>query len=276
MARRRKNPRRRRRARRRNPEMPVVLVNPRGRRRRRRRNPSRRRRARRANPYVKGHYRRRKLRRRRNAVYANPSRRRSRRSRRRRNPSSKKFTDFLTTLGLGALGGGMAYGIDWGVGHMKTSGVWQIAALTGFGILGTAGLSYLADERLAAGLAGGTVALGIGRTVNAIALRKAGPKEATPAAGQTPAQQQALVEEAGRVYRQAYEAGALERMRGANTMARSPYGKSFKDLDDAGAVYREAGASKYIPGPIRYFGPHSWAYRTDAGVVVKYKSAHVG
>jgi hypothetical protein len=67
--------------------------------------------------------------------------------------------------------------------------------------------------------------------------------------------------DSGAVYERGREAGAVYREAGAATTMRAPvFGRSFKD----------SGASRYVPGPVRFFGPRSWAY--DAGA--RYVSAH--
>jgi hypothetical protein len=222
-------PRARRRAKRRNPGMPIMLVNPSGSKRRRR---------------VKRH---------------NPSHARRSRRRVRRNPSSSWMRSF-SALGLGALGGGIMAGVDWGCSMIPTSATWQIASVAGAGAVLSIVASKWGDERVGAGAAGAAVLSLVRRGTEAYALSSLAVK---PAATGTEVQT-----EAGRVFR---DAGAFMRERGANSMAPSgnPRAPSFRE---AGAVFREAGASRYVDGPVRLFGPRSWAYGSDAGAV--YRSAH--
>lgn len=243
MARRKKRSRRgRSRGRRRNAGMPVVLVNPSGRGRRRKR-----RRGRRRNPAV--------------ARRSNPRRRR-------RNPRSPTWGKALVAFGLSGLGGGLGYGIDWGVSHAKIGAGWQAAAFGVTGSLGSIALAKWGDERLAAGLAGATIAMTIGRVREVIALSKLASTK--PAAETKPA-----VGEAGAVYRQPYrDAGAVYPRPDLRAQARAPalMGPTWKE---AGAVRRNP--SYYVPGPVRHYGPRSWVYGTggDAGAVVRrYVSAH--
>lgn len=95
-----------------------------------------------------------------------------------------------------------------------------------------------------------------------------------------------VVREAGAMLGQQYDY--------ASTMRESPFGRAagtFKH-GEAGVVippsrapavvsrdFPDAGASRYVPGPIRWFGPQSWAYRYDAAqptaqTVTRYTSAH--
>jgi hypothetical protein len=214
--------------------MPVVLVNPSHGRRRKRRNPRRRRNA---------------SRRRRVHAYL----------RRRGNPRVK-FGQALLAAGIGLLGGGMAYGVDWGVSYIPVSPLWQ-SVIFGIGGLGvSAGLAMLADERLACGVAGG-VGFGLfGRVREQIALSSLGKGDQPPAA--LPQGASAVFSEymrglhdAARVYR---EAGQVRGMPGGAELP----SRSFRDT----------GASRYIAGPIRHYGPESWVYRTDAARV--FVSAH--
>ena len=239
MAARRRNRGRRRR---RNAGMPVVLVNPRGRRRRRRRRSN----PRRSNP--------------------------RRRYRRRRNPASTSIGKAFIAFALSGLGGGLAYGLDWGVSHAKLSATWQTVLFGGVGLVTTLGVARWGDERVAAGIGGGTVFSLIGRMREAIALSKA----TTPSsAGAT----KTAGAEAGAVYGQPYlDAGAVMHMHGnpQRTGARAmgpgmTFGTSFKE---SGAVYQNP--SGYVPGPVRWYGPRSWAYNVapEAGVVRRYVSAH--
>lgn len=249
----------RRRARRSNPDsMPVVLVNPsptRRRKPRRRVNPTKRRRTQRRRTRVRSY------------------------TRRLPNPTTT-FVGGLALTGLGMLGGGIAAGLDWGADFAPVP-PWGQALILGFGGSAVAlGLGMLADQRLGAGVAGGTGALLVGRARQMVALAKAAapdqPAEAsngastssdTAAVYQTPPQRRA---EAGAVYREAGavyrgDAAQLQPRTGAPSMdvSRWPGARTFK---------REAAASYYVPGPVRRYGPQTWAYGRDSGVV--YRSAH--
>lgn len=177
----------------------------------------------------------------------------------------------MVAFGLAGLGGGLVYGVDWGISHMKTSATVQALAFGGVGLLGALGVARWGDERVAAGMGGATVFALIGRVREAIALSKAASPTAT---GPT--------KEAGAVYSQPYGgAGAVYAMNPADahqlTAARyvgapRTFGASFKE---AGAVYK-TNPSLYVPGPVRWYGPRSWAYNVgpDAGVVRRFVSAH--
>ena len=194
----------------------------------------------------------------------NPSR-----YRRRRNPKAANLKAALSALGLAALGGALGYGVDWGVSHVTIAAPWQTALGAGIGILGTLGLAKWGDERLAAGLGGVTAAVTIARVRDLVGLRTVTPPTQVPAAqGQAAAMRghaSAVYQSAAAVYQA--QAAAL-RKNTVRTMRAPVYGSGFK------RGYREAGASFYTPGPVRYFGPRSWAYNTESGVVVRYRSAH--
>jgi len=195
---------------------------------------------------------------------SNPTRRHRRAHRRhvRRNPSASWKSAF-TAFGLGALGGGVMAGVDYGVSMLPLSAPWQIAAVgVGGGVLSVIAAKY-GDERVGAGVAGATVLSVVKRGAEAYALMGLADKSTSSGASSG-----VQAEGAGAVYR---DAGAMTRARGAQSMAPSgaPRAPSFRD---AGAVYREAGASRYVPGPVRLMGPKSWVYGSDAGKV--YRSAH--
>jgi hypothetical protein len=230
---------------------------------------------------------------------SNPKRRRRRRRRRRKNPTRRRratytnprtsATGALAATGLGFLGGGVAYGIDWGVDYAPVSPAIRSVILGVGGAATSFGVAMLADDRAAAGIAGGTGALLIGRVRQQLALAGAGKEDkkkkeeggkaaleagqvywrprygARPDAGVVVPQGQAPGVIAGAF---PPEAGAIlgQEVDWAATMRGSPFarGKTYK--------HAEAGASRYIPGPIRWYGPQSWAYRYDSGVV--YRSAH--
>lgn len=192
--------------------------------------------------------------------------------RRRRNPSVS-VTGALATLGLGSLGGLVAYGVDWGASYAPV-GPYAQCAISGVGnAVLSVGTSMLADDRAGAGIAGGGALAVAHRIRTTYALNKA-TKEAEKKTTGT---------EAGAVYRLnpahyaaarhaarmaaesgvVVESGAVGGMR-MQTAARTLHAPRFGDS------FKEAGASRYVAGPVRWFGPQSWAY--DAGVVVR--SAH--
>lgn len=216
----------RRRGKRRNPGMPIMLVNPSGGRKRR-------------------------------TKRSNPTRRHRRAHRRhvRRNPSAS-WKNAFTAFGLGALGGGVMAGVDYGVSMLPLSAPWQIAAVgVGGAALAVVGAKF-GDERVGAGIAGATVLSVVKRGAEAYALMGLADKSTSSSASSG-----AQAEGAGAVYR---ESGAMQRARGAQSMAPSgaPRAPSFRD----------AGASRYVQGPVRLMGPKSWVYGSDAGKV--YRSAH--
>lgn len=163
------------------------------------------------------------------------------------------------TLLLGGLGGAVAYGVDWGISHAKIGAGWQLAAVGGTGAVGTVLLAKYGDERLAAGLAGGTVFAAIGRTQEVIALSKMGKPTQAQAQAQTPPQAAAVVRRGNP-------------MIDARSMHPGAFGPSFKR--EAAAVIRRGNPSAYMPGPVRFFGPKSWVYHTESGAVVRVRSAH--
>lgn len=173
-------------------------------------------------------------------------------------------------MGLAALGGALGYGLDWGVSHAKVSAAWQLGIATAVGLGGTLALAKWGDERLAAGLAGATVANGVTRLREIIALSQLDKKKSASTGP-------ALPTETAAVYRQPYlrDAAAVyrqnPRLTGAQTMYPGPFGTSFKE---AGAVVRRGNPSAYIPGPVRFFGPRSWVYNTESGRTVRVRSAH--
>lgn len=265
--RRRSGRRRSRRSSRRNPGMPVVLVNPRRRKatRRRRRSSSPRRRRRRST-YVAGYRRR----------LPNPS---------------ESFGGSFASLGLGALGGGIAAGLDWGADYIPLSALWQSVILGGTGYTLSIGLAMLADTRLGAGLAGGTTALLVGRVRQQVALSgMAATNGAATNGGEAGAvaRRRMRASEAGQVYapprlRGRSEVGAVVRSREAGAVLRREAGQmrpvttpetmAMQRWPGARTFKRtEAGASYYTRGPIRYYGPQSWALRRETGAV--YVSAH--
>lgn len=260
------------RRRRRNPGQPVILVNPTTARGQTlmRRNPRRRRRAKRKNP------RRHSRRTTRLARRRNPS------GFRRRNPSVSWGASAMAGA-IGAAGGLAAYGVNWGVEYIPVSDMWRSVIFGGTGIVTSIALAKYADTRLGAGTMGGFAALLTGRIVTQVRMASVAPKK--PAAT-TPGKTQAtglpayrmnphqvgagavFSREGGAVFQRdagavfAREAGA--RQTGQQTMRAPVFGPSFKD----------AGASRFIPGPVRFFGPGSWAYDAGAARGRRYVSAH--
>jgi len=187
---------------------------------------------------------------------------------RRRNPSTSWGAAFMADA-IGAAGGLAAYGTNWGVEYIPVSDMWRSVIFGGAGIVTSVALSKWADLRLGAGYMGGVSALLTGRIVTQVRMAQVAPKTAAAAApgGKTAAgvyrmNPPAARRDAGAVFTR--EAGAVfQREAGAATTMRKPvFGPSFK----------EAGASRFIPGPVRFFGPGSWAY--DAGAGRRYVSAH--
>lgn len=234
--------RRRSRGKRRNPGMPIMLVN----------------------PSHKG-----KRRRRRAATRHNPTRRR----RTRRNPSSSWSKSFMA-MAKGGLGGGVMLGIDFGIGMLPFGEVAKIAIEGTVGLAASVATAKWVDGELAAGAAGATVFAVGKRGADAYALSSlAAKKPDTASDGGT------AMLDSGRVFRN--DAGAppqLTRQTGARSMA--PEGMPSSSFREAGAVFRdagavlrrqrEAGASAFVQGPVRLFGPDSWAYQyTSRG-----RSAH--
>jgi len=241
IARRTRRNRRRSRGRRSNPGMPIVLVNPSGERhmkKGRRRKGSRR--GKRGRHHVRGHYRR-------------------------SNPSST-WGRAAAAAGLGALGGGVAYGIDFGVSYAPVGPTAQSAIIGAAGAVTSIAVAKYADERAGAGIAGGTGFALIGRVREQLALAAAakatgtGTPQEGGAVRRMGGQRVRMGVEGGAVYR---DAGAIQKS-GARSMAGSPM---------AAKSYRESGHSRYINGPIRFFGPRSWVYNTEGGSVV-FRSAH--
>lgn len=223
----------------RNPGMPVVLVNPSKRRKKKRRA------KRRANP-------RRPKRRR------NPSRR--------RNPRAANLKRSAMAAGLGMLGGGVAYGLNYGVSQLPVEQIPQAAILLLGGGATSMALARYADERAAAGVAGGVAAMGIGRVRAILAARQAQEGAASSA-------------EAGALYgRRAgpyqRQAGAVFRPREAGAILGKPNQGATRMATRAMSApsFKEAGASRFVQGGQRWFGPQSWAARAGAGRV--FVSAH--
>jgi hypothetical protein len=160
----------------------------------------------------------------------------------------------------GGAAGVAAYGMNWGVEYIPLADVWRTVIFGTAGLAGSLALAKWADLSLGSGLMGGTSALLTGRIVTQIRMAQVAPKPTKTAAAAGAGAVYRMQAGAGAVYRKnavyQREAGGIPTMRGP------VFGPSFK----------EAGASRYVPGPVRWFGPHSWAY--DAGSGRKYVSAH--
>ena len=256
-----------------NPGQPVILVNPsssrrkpmaKRSRRRRRRSSGRRRAARRASAP--------RRRRRRSAGRRRMSGRRLRRRRnpttgyRRRNPTSKWGQAFMSTF-LGLVTGAVAYGVNYGVEYIPVEPLWRTVIFGAGGFLGSLGLAKWGSPTIGAGFGGGVGALLTGRVVTQIRLHQvapAAPKEGGAVFARNPRMRG--LRDAGRVYTR--EGGAVyQRDAGAATTMRAPvFGRGFK----------EGGASRFVAGPVRFYGPQSWAYGTEAAAPrqVRYVSAH--
>ncbi len=210
--------------------MPVVLVNPS--RSRRRSNPKRRRRATR--------------RRRRRSVRVSGY------TRRLPNPTTT-WGGAFKGFGLGAVGGLVAGGLDWGADYLPIPAWGQAASLLGAGLVTSVALCKLADVRVGAGVAGGTSAVMVGRVRQLVALSRLQTDSSMvrpSAAGAG-----AVYSDAGARKRSAAMTMKQTRWPGASTMKQS-----------------EAGASYYLRGPQRRYGPHAWVYQKGAQAV--YVSAH--
>lgn len=172
----------------------------------------------------------------------------------------------MTTF-LGLVTGVVAYGVNFGVEYIPVAPLWRTVIFGSGGTIGSLGLAKWGNERLGAGFAGGVGAILMGRVVTQIRMAQVAPAAgaASPGASGTRSMHG---RGAGAVYDQyRREAGAVYQRDagGLATMRRPAFGPGFKD----------AGASRFIPGPVRFFGPHSWAY--DAGRVGAprtYVSAH--
>jgi hypothetical protein len=216
--------------------MPVVLVNP---SKATRRNPRKKRRAARASA-----------------------------RKRRRNPSGGggrkvTFTRAAMAVGIGLPMGAIAHGVSWGVDKSDLGAGARLGIKAGVGLVGSLGLAYL-DERAAAGLAGGTGAVLTRDGIEMYQMSQVGKNGNGTATNGTATNGTATNGEAAAVYslnaaRARVEAAAVYRAKEAGAVRAFPMPsmatRSFKP---------DAGASRYIPGPVRFFGPESWAYRTDA------------
>jgi len=215
----------------------------------------------------------------------NPKRRR-RSKRRRRNPARTlyrrrnprvKFKGAAMSAGLATLGGAIGYGIHWGTTQIPVGNPWaKLAIFAGAGYAGSVGISMLADDRVGAGTAG-AVGYALAQELAMQLYYRSKPQAESGAV---------YVKEGGAVYRlrsaqQARDAGAVYRAEAgavvggsrrdagqfASSMRPGVFGTSFKDSG--------AGASTYVPGPVRWYGPQSWAYRYgEGGAPRRYVSAH--
>lgn len=239
--------------------MPVVLVNPRKKRVNKRRNARRKRR--------------------------NPRRARAGSLARRRNPRVRSMKEGAIGGLLSSLGGVVAYGLHFGSSYAPVGNIGQTLILAGAGTVTSIGTAWFADDRAAWGIMGGTIALVTGRlhaqwALGAMVKKKAAPNGAdgvyTRGAGAPiPAFTGRLRPGAGVVVPRG--AAAMMNQQGqvqpavATTSHRMGFagGETFKVPVSTPGV-TDAGASRYIPGNARWFGPQSWAY--DAGKV--FRSAH--
>ena len=182
--------------------------------------------------------------------------------------------------GIGLLGGGVAYGINWGLAYAPLDATWSTVAFGGGGVVTSVLLAKYADERVAAGLAGGVGALLFGRVREIMALRKMAPANngaVSSDGGATYVRRYAGIGgrplETGAVYERRagpHDAGAVMRVGslkeagaivGHRATAATMSNLSMQPRDSFKVA--ESGASRYIPGGARWFGPRSWAY--DAG-----------
>lgn len=253
--------------------MPVVLVNPS--RRRKRKNPRRaKRRAKRRNPS--------------RAKRRNPYGRR-------RNPTSKGFGGALVSSLMGGLGGLLSYGIHFGAAYAPIGNIGQTLILTGAGTLASMGVAAWADERAAAGLMGGTVALVTGRIHAQLALGAFVKKQAAAQNGNgTTTQASGVMRRlnAGKSVpaftgplRPAAAAGAgkvvprtTSQAAGAGAML-APGGSIAPPVAASRAPMGFAGGSSFrVPvgagAGRRLMGPRAWSYAAGAGAGRVYVSAH--
>lgn len=167
------------------------------------------------------------------------------------------------SLGMGLGSGIVGYGINWGVEYIPVAAVWRSVIFGGAGAVGSLALAKWADVRIGAGLMGATSALLTGRIVTQIRLAQVSPSSGSSAPAVEGGAIRRRLREGGRVFR---DGGAVYR-----TEAGAPV-KSLK-APVFGPSFRDAGASRYVPGPVDYFGPRSWVYG-EGGAVRRYVSAH--
>lgn len=185
-----------------------------------------------------------------------------------------KFKTAAMHAALGALGGGITYGIHWGTTQIPVANPWAKLAIF-VGAAGTAsiGVSMMADDRVGGGMMGAAGYVLAHEVAQQLYYRSrpqadAGAvylKEGGAVYKMNPAR--ARARDAGAVYRK--EAGALV---GGATRYSQVSGQQSMRPGDFGTSFKDAGASRYVPGPVRWFGPQSWAY-SDAGAK-RYVSAH--
>lgn len=172
--------------------------------------------------------------------------------RRRRNPSVGWGRAAATTA-LGFTGGAVMLGADYGVSKIPVGPYAQAAIIAGGGLALAFGVSKFASERFGAGMAGGTGVLTAGRIITAIQLAKLSEPQSSAA---KPGE--AAGAEAGRVFP---ETGAVYRDAGAVYEAGAP----VRHGPEAGAIQRLPGAQ-----PLRLSGPTG----TLADRGVRFVSAH--
>jgi hypothetical protein len=185
---------------------------------------------------------------------------------RRRNPTSKWGQAFMSSF-LGIVTGAVAYGVNYGVEYIPVEPLWRTVIFGSGGLLGSVALAKWGSPVLGAGFGGGVGALLTGRVVTQIRMSQVAstPKEGGAVfARMNPRAAMGGRRDAGRVYQR--DGGAVyQRDAGAATMRLPVFGRGFKD----------AGASKYVAGPVRFYGPQSWAYGArEAGRNVRFVSAH--
>jgi hypothetical protein len=164
------------------------------------------------------------------------------------------------------LGSGIAgYGVNWGVEFIPVSAMWRSVIFGGTGLLASLALAKWGDLRVGAGMGGAVGALLTGRIVTLVKLQQvgSGASSSTTTPTATTTETSGIIRqlrEGGRVYS---ESGRVyQRESGApTTLGRQVFGRSFK----------ETAASQFTRGPVRFFGPQSWA-ANEGGVV--YRSKH--
>jgi hypothetical protein len=166
-------------------------------------------------------------------------------------------------VGTGAVG----FGISWGCDFLPISALWRTVAFGGVGTLGALALGKMGDLRLGAAM-GAATGFGLaGRITTLVKTAQIAPSASTST---TPTETSGVrvMREGGRVYSRADAGRVYARETGAPlTMGRQVFGKSFK----------ETGASQFVRGPVRFFGPNSWAANNggrEGGAVVRYVSKH--
>lgn len=165
-------------------------------------------------------------------------------------------------LGTGAVG----FGISWGCDFLPISALWRTVSFGGVGLLGSLALGKMGDLRLGSALAGATGFGLAGRIVTLVKTAQIAPAPSATTTTPTETSGARMFREGGRVY--ARETGRVyARETGAPlTLGRQVFGKSLK----------EAGASRFVKGPVRFFGPNSWAANAGGreGGAVRYVSKH--